>query len=341
MSRAAAVPGVLLVALWLAAAGARAEPAVAVGEALRSVASEAPLPVRNLSPIALVLGLPRAQGERVAARLQTTFTLEHSNNFAGDAAGGDAVVFDGSTTVATLGLRGGLGQRWEWGVEMPYLYHDGGFTDGFIENYHDLFGFPDGGRNEVPRDRLDYRMVTANHEYLAVTDRASGVGDLRLQLGRVLRASTGRQLVARMMVELPSGDEDRLTGSGGVDGSIWLELLDARWLARWGGTLTAAGGVTFTGDELVPGQRKAVGMAHFGVHFPLGRRTTLRAQLDGHSELAQSELEPIGGTALLGTLGASIVLSPSLQLDLGLVEDLTPDRAPDVVFLTALRARFR
>ncbi|HEX7035313.1 MAG TPA: DUF3187 family protein [Pseudomonadales bacterium] len=340
MTRAWPVPLVLLAAL-LAPSSARPDAAVGRAEPEPSSAGAAPLPVRNLSPLAQVLGLPHAQGERVAARLQSAITVEHSNNFTADEAGETAVVFDGSTTVTTLGLHGGFGERWEWAIEIPYVHHGGGFTDGFIEDYHDLFGFPDGDRDEAPRDRIDYRMAAAGHAYLNVTDRESGIGDLRLQLGHVLHQTTGRQLLARAMIELPTGDEETLTGSGSTDASFWLELVEARWLARWNATVTAAGGVTFIGDELVPDQRSAVGTAHLGVHVPVGRRVTLRGQLDGHSELVQSDLEPFRGAALLGTLGATIALSSAVQLDLGLVEDLTPERAPDVVFLIGLRVPFR
>ncbi len=79
---------------------------------------------------------------------------------------------------------------------------------------------------------------------------------------------------------------------------------------------------------------------HLGLHRPFGRRVILRAQLDGNSDVFDTGLAPLGRAALLGTLGGTLALSRTTVLDLGVVEDLSTDRAPDVTFLLSLGVRF-
>jgi hypothetical protein len=302
-----------------------------------------PLRVRNLSPATQLFGLPRPLGAMMTpATMELSLTVEHSNNFTAEAGEQAMVVFDGSTTVANLGLRGSLRERWEWGLEVPIVHHDGGFTDGFLEGFHDLFGFPDGERDEVPRDRLDYHVVYAGNELVAITDEQQHLGDVRAWFGYRLHQSPGREAVLRAMVKFPTGEVDNLSGSGAADATLWLELVDQRWLAAMNTTVTLSGGVTVPGDGdlIADRQRDVVMSAHLGLHYPLTSRITLRAQLDGHSDVIDSGMTPLAEAALLGTLGGSVLLSPSLRLDLGVVEDLTPESVPDVVFVMAVGARF-
>lgn len=332
-----AVAAALVVTL-AGAVPAAAEPAAGDG----STRPALPLQVRNLSPVTRLFGLPRALGGiPEPGRLEASLQVEHANNFAADVDEDVAVLFDGSTTVTSLALRRRLGTRWEWGMELPYVHHGGGFTDGFIEGYHELLGLPDGDRDGVSRDRIDYRVVYRGEEVISVTGADGSLGDARLWLGYRVHAGPGREAVVRGMLELPTGEAADLSGSGSTEGALWLELVDGRWLAALNVTMTLAAGVTFPGEsELGLPQRDLAGSAHLGLHYPLSGRVTLRAQLDGHTAVIDVESTPLGAGALLGSLGGSVRLTPALALDLALVEDLTPDRAPDVVFLTSLRARF-
>lgn len=299
-----------------------------------------PLRVRNLSPLTRLYGLPRPLGDLPSATAELSLTVEHSNNFSAVADDGLTVVFDGSTTVTSLALRGRAAERWEWGVEVPLVHHGGGFTDGFIEGFHDVFGFPNANREAVPHDRLEYRIEDADGTLVNVDEPRRHLGDVAAWIGYRVHHGPQRQVVARSMLELPSGRIDDLSGSETTDVSAWMELVDRRSLAALDSILTVAGGVTVPGSgALLAGrQADAVGFAHLGVHYPLTRRLTLRAQLDGHTDVIDTAARVARG-ALMGTLGGSVGLSRSLRLDLAVVEDLSPHDAPDVVFLITLDAR--
>lgn len=320
--------------LWMGGAVAAAESGTALGGD--------PLRVRNLAPATYLFGLPRPLGESLApGAAELTFSVEHANNFTAQVSDDLAVLFDGSTTVSSLALRRGAGQRWEWGLEVPFVHHSGGFTDGFIEDFHDLFGFPEANRKDVPRGRLEYRVLYRGEELINVTDEGGHLGDVRGWFGYRLLENPARQLAVRAMVEAPTGRTDDLTGSDGTDVTAALELVEHGWLAALDTSVTMMAAVTAPEQSgpLSELQKDLVLSGHLGVHYALTPRIALRAQLDGHSDVIDSGVSAFGGAALLGTLGGSFTLSQATRLDVGLVEDLTPDHAPDVVFLLNLSAR--
>jgi hypothetical protein len=120
-----------------------------------------------------------------------------------------------------------------------------------------------------------------------------------------------------------------------------VELVDAAWLDAIGTTVTVMAALTaLGGGELAPAAQREVAVSgHLGLHYPLTRSVTLRAQLDGHSEVLDTGMKQVSGWALLGTLGGTIGFGRRTWLDLGLSEDLTGDSASDVVFLVTLGAR--
>ena len=332
--------GCLLLAVAVASSSGAAARALEAGTGWTT---GEPLRVRNASPVTQLFGLPRMLGPLAQAdHLELTLLLEHGNSFTGRVAGSSALVMDGSTTVASLALRGGAGARWEWGLEVPYVHHGGGFTDGFIEEFHDLFGFPDGARHAAPRNRLDYRVIDEGGTVVEITGSEGHLGDVRAWVGYRVHRTPGREAVLRMMIEAPTGEVEDLSGSESTDAALWLELVDVRALERLNTTITLAAGVTAPGGGGVLAEERhdLVPHAHLGLHYPLGRRVTLRGQIEGHADVADSRVPHLAEGGLLGTLGSSIRLSPEWRLDLALVEDLTPHRAPDVVFVIMLGARW-
>ena len=81
---------------------------------------QGPLRVRNLSPVVQLYGIPRAVGARTLRdTLEMTLNIEAANNFQSDRRDGTFVFFDGESVLSSLRIRGGFGERWEGGVELP------------------------------------------------------------------------------------------------------------------------------------------------------------------------------------------------------------------------------
>ncbi len=309
-------------------------------------AEAGPLRVRNLMPVAQLYGLPRPLGADLSQPgTRVDLALEVANNFTDKTRAADTAVHDGETYLTTLSVSRALGaqQRFEIGVEVPYLSHTDGHLDGFIDGFHDLFGFPDAGRSDAPRNVLDHQVVVAGVTYADFQRPKGHLGDVRAWFGYQGLRGAERSLALRGMVKFPTGSVDTLTGSEATDFAIWVEYADSRLLRALGLETSLMAGAVLLGDgELAPAaQRDVAGFFHFGLQLPLGKRLRLHGQLDAHTELLDSPLRQIGGSALQGTLGGRIQLGQRFWLDLGVVENLTTKSAPDVTFQVVLGGRFR
>ena len=306
-------------------------------------AVEQPLAVRDTSPLALLYGLPRMHGGTVAGRGgELNFGVDHASSFTGNVAGDDLVFFDGETSVFALRYRHAMGPAWEWGVEVPYVQHDGGFLDAFIDDFHEAFGFTDGGRESAPRDRLDYLVRIDGIDYADVDSSTGGIGDLRGFLGRRLFDDSARSAALRLQIKAPTGKASKLTGSGAWDTTAWVEMTERALLQRIGMTVTLGAGAAFLGDgDIAPDdQESVVGIGHLGLQWPVwGGRLTFKGQLDAHTAPLDRAL-PQTDHVIQGTLGGHLRVGQRYWLDFALIEDLKTKSSPDAVFQLAIGGRF-
>jgi hypothetical protein len=318
------------------------------GAGLAGAAEAAPPPAspfswRNASPPVLALGLPRPRPAALpaAGATETELVLEVISHYSTEARGGERVVLDGETHAATLFLERGVGAGWAASVEVPVLRHDGGFLDPLVDGWHDAFGLPEGGRDRAPRGQVTFAWLDESGTRLRIEGATGGLGDVRLGLARALHAAPDRDLALRLSVELPTGDDDLVLGSGGTDVALSLALSDRRWLARAGMDVQLVAGVLRSGDTAVLEDDVApvAGFGTLGLGLPLGERWVLRGQLDAHTALADSALKQIGGWSVQGGLGVTVRVG-GLLLDAAFHEDLRPGSAPDIGFRFGLRGRF-
>ncbi len=309
------------------------------GKAAVAFADDAPLRIRNLAPASGIYGVPRALGGDVLANgYELTLGTELANNFTGSARKSAVAYFDGETTYLTVGLRGAFAGRWEWGVEAPYVIQHGGYLDAAIDNFHDVFGFDDNGRNAVARDRIRYFVADAGSTYVDLRNDRRGWGDVRVSGGYQLVRDSERSLALRALVKVPTGDVSELTGSEATDVSAWLDYTDHE-LFDWARTsMTGAVGVIVLGDgELLPREQQRTALyGHFGVGYSLTDAWTLKAQLDYHSQLIDAAVDQLGGASVQGSLGARWRFAPKVWTDFALTEDLTADSTSDVLLQIVL-----
>lgn len=313
-------------------AGSIAVPAVA----------EAPLRVRNVSPVAQLYGMPRAMGaELVDSGYELSFGTEIANNFTSNLDGTTFAFFDGETTVFSYGARGALAERWEWGVEIPFVDHDGGFLDAGIDNFHDLFGFDDNGRERANRNQIDYFIRYSGETFVDFQDETDDWGDVRVSLGYQLARDETRAWAVRALVKLPTGEVEHLTGSEAADLAVWFEHARAALFGQPRLSSSAALGAIWLGDgDLVPNrQERFAGYGHVGLAWRIADAVSLLGQVDYHSRLIDSGLDHLGGRGLQGTLGARFRYKERLTTEFAFVEDLTSDSVADVAFQVLIAAR--
>jgi hypothetical protein len=304
--------------------------------------AEAPLRIRNLSPIAGLFGLPRALGGTVLENgRELSFDAEVANNFTSNRDPGNFAFFDGETTTFSYAYRGALADGWEWGLEVPFIDHDGGFLDAGIDNFHDVFGFDDNGRERANRNQIDYFVRFDGQTFVNFQDQVNDWGDVRASLGWQIAHEAGRAWALRAQVKLPTGDVDSLTGSGATDVALWVEHARAGVLGFDRASLNAALGAVYLGEgDLVPDvQEDVAGYAHAGIAWRASDGISFIGQLDYHTRLIDSGLDQLGGRALQGSLGARFRYGDRLTTDVTFVEDLTADSVADVEFQVLMAVR--
>ncbi len=308
-----------------------------------------PFFTRNLSPVVQIFGLPPAEGGFIVPQGQTNLrlALEIANNFTSNESSSESIILDGETSRLAFSLRYGLGQRWEAGVDLPVVSHNGGIFDGFIENWHDFFGLPQGGREGTPRGRLDYRYnQNGGGAELNFSDSGTGFGDVVFLLAYQLsgyESESQRSLAVRGGVKLPSGNADNLRGSGGTDLHLRLAATDAESLKIYDITLFASAGLMWLsrGDVLSDKQRQWVGFGSVGLGWSPLPWLAFKIQADGHTAFFNnSQFEQLDSASAQLGVGGTVQLSDKDTLDLCVSEDIVVDTAPDVNFHVALTHKF-
>lgn len=250
----------------------------------------------------------------------------------------ESLKFDGETTRLGLMYRYGVTDKVELGVELPYLFHESGNLDSFISGWHDAFGLPNGVRDLLPEDQIDFEYADRVSQPVGLSRSTNGVGELRFFGGVRLQSSPGNDTALRFSVKFPTGDSNELRGSGGTDFSIGIagDHTSLWGLARLNGYYRVSG--TYIGEPeiLEDRYRKFVPRISGGLGFQWTEGFELLAQTTLRGAIYDSEIHTLGDTAAVLTIGANIGLGDRYQLALGVGEDINVNTAPDVTLIVSL-----
>ena len=281
------------------------------------------------------------EGAELLGAGQIAFSLSSlvSSHSVVDEEGAESVLFDGETARLEWRLRYGLGDRFELGIELPWVWHSAGRLDSLIDTWHDTFGLPDGFRDDLPQDRLLYRYLDDSGVRLDFRDSSGGLGDLRLMAGFRLGDATNHRTALRFGVVLPTGDADELLGTDAISVSAGLA----------GDLSSLAGSERFSAyyrahlswiDEpaLLPDRyREWVGHVSGGFGYQLSPAVELRTQVAVRTATHDSELLVLGEPSVALSFGGNIRVGERYLLSLVVGEDIKVNSSPDVTFLLALR----
>jgi hypothetical protein len=303
----------------------------------------------NQSPLVQIFGLPVESSATVtpAGHLSVSLTQDIASEYTVSRTNYEQIVLDGESYRWTLAARYGIGERFEAGIEIPYILYGGGFLDGFIEDWHATFGLPQGGRDSAPKNRLSYRYSKNGVQKLNMERSGSGIGDIVLSGGMKLydvRDSIAHDSLAlRSTIKLPTGDSDSLRGSGGTDFSLAL-CGSMNNFTEWGslGVFGSVGGLAMTrGDVLADQQNNLAGFGTVGFGWGPAQWISFKVQLNAHTPLYQgSTLDELSKTSLMLVGGGALKLPGEYLLDIGVSEDVAVATAPDIAFHLGLSKKF-
>ncbi|MES9993496.1 MAG: DUF3187 family protein [Candidatus Thiodiazotropha sp.] len=306
-----------------------------------------PFHVRNMNPFALIYGMPAASSPRLLGDGESylQLTADVANNSIESDADGERIRLDGESYRLALIWRRGLASAWQIGIELPLLAHRDGVMDGLIENWHDIFSLSNSDREEWPRNRLVYRYESSEGDQVLVNTELSGVGDIVVSLSHALAkdGNSNRRIALHSSLKLPTGDAHELLGSGAVDLAFWVSASEQRLFWQWPLNLYGQAGILLKGegDLLADLQQEVVLFGTLGLGWRPETWIDLKAQVDAHSSHYDSELDQLGGAAIMLTVGGSIHLhGDSRRIDISIGENLTTDSVPDFMINLAYVYRF-
>lgn len=291
----------------------------------------APFYTFSKGPLAQLYGLPAAEGGVLLApgARSTALSVDLTSHHVYRNSANETLFFDGESYRTTLVFRQGLARGYEWGFDLPYTAHEGGFLDHTIYEWHDFFGLPQGGRGSVPNNQLQFQYVRNGIVLLDLKQATSGVGDLRLHGARRL----GTHSALRATLKLPTGDSRELLGSGAADLALWLSGEGTATGASVWYFGTAGALALGSGDILPDQQHRLVAFGSAGAAWSPAGWPTFQLQLDGHTPFYRdTTLVPLGASSLSIVFGGRAKIGARTHLDLGVSEDLLLATAPDVTF---------
>jgi hypothetical protein len=315
--------------------------AVLAGAVLPLQLHAEPLYSKNLAPVSGLFGFPVMRNAQVLEQAQFSVLLQGNiaNDYSVDRSGSEFVNFDGETDRLAGRFAYGLGRGWELEGELAWMRHYGGELDRWIEDWHDLWGLPDGNRDEVPRDMINFSYKGPGASF-AMLDDVDGAGDAHLAVVKRLWQSPTAAISARAGVKFGLGEEEDLLGSGSDDYYLSFNFSGQDKSARpltWHGQF----GYLRAGDAEVLGsiQEQDLWFAGLGLEWQTWQQVHLKLQVDSHDAVADSDLDQLGDVAVQLSAGVGWLFAPGWELEFSFSEDIAVDTAPDFVIGLGLRYR--
>lgn len=294
----------------------------------------------NQLPFKQIYGLPSLDNSPLteAGRLRLNFISNLSNTYNVAAGTHDLIVTDAETIRTSLVLSYAVRNNWQLSIEMPYVRHSSGFLDDFIYDWHDFFSMPQNGRAKDSSDQLDISYFSTRGASFNLSGSGGDLGDIRINSAYSLPWKN-RALIISTELKLPTGDFDKLTGSGGTDVSVGLTINDPYSLGQYNITLFGGLAGVYLGDidgDMARVQENFAVAGRVGLGWQVSRLVQLKLQLDGLGPLYDSDIKEMGDPSLQLVMGGSLTFTDDAYLDISIAEDVNTTTAADVSFQLGL-----
>ena len=289
-----------------------------------------PLQARELTPFAQIY--PRSLVTNRDDDWRISIDYELANTQIYETKGDESVALDLEYEYRGVVFERGFADTWALAITLGRGAYSEGSTDGFIEDWHDTFGLPNGSRDKYPQDLIALQYVRGAQQAMDIRTSQSSMTDTQIQLSKSLSESQSINLWATA----PTGDEQQWLGADGVNVGVAWSYTSAfsdrgSWFASLGGMRLAN-----APTPLVQNKDYAASFA-FGGAWALNELVALKLQAHGHTAYYDSNLGPLGDDALVLVMGGTLRLSEEWLLDVSVTEDLAVDASPDVGLHLALK----
>ena len=312
------------VAAWIAAA------------LIAPAAHAEPFLTRNQSALVAVYGLPSPLPARLpaAGNGRIAGVVNWSNTETDETSGDAQYTLDAEVFELRLHLERAFGERYALRVELPWRKVSGGSLDGLIDDWHEVFGLPEGSRDRLPEDQLLIEFREGATTMLRFDESSSGIGDLSAAVGYQLQASDRSAIAAWLTVKAPTGSADDLTGSGATDVAVTLSG-QSQLAEHW--QLFGQSSVAWLGEgDVLPEQQESFAWTLMGgLTWNAWRRLDLTMQVEANSRLYDGLHSDFEGDAIVLTFGGAWRTAGGWRFDVAVSEDVQAGASPDVNFVLA------
>lgn len=229
---------------------------------------------------------------------------------------------DGEHARWALAVRRGIGHGLQLELVVPVIHLGGGFLDPTIEGFHDTFSLGQAGRLGAPRDRFTAYLQSGQREVLLDRGPGTSLGDVVVGLRRDLHRSgttSPFELAAEALLKLPTGDADRLSGSGSPD--FGVQVLATRYFRRSCLHL-AIGAVRLGRHDRFELDAQTLGSGMLAWEVSVGPKTSALLQATvSQSPFTQLDIDELGTASTQLTIGLKHVVGTSVVF-LGITENV-------------------
>ena len=311
------------------------------GLLLPAAAAAGPFLTRNQNPLLALYGLPSPLPARLAnaGSGRVAALVNWSNAAKVENSGDPTFTLDAEAVEARLDVEYAISPQIAVRAELPWRQVSGGSLDGFIDDWHQIFGLPNGSRRRLPQDQFLIHYGLGGETLLRLDEDTSGLGDIPVAVGYQLQASDTHAVAAWLTVKAPVGDPDNLTGSGATDIALSLAM-QSQVGERWE-LFGQLNGVWLGKGDLLPQlQKSSAWSAMAGITWNAWRGLDLTVQLEGNSTVFDGGGTQLSGDAVVFTFGGGYRTQGGWQFDLGISEDVQGGASPDIAFNFGVRRGF-
>jgi hypothetical protein len=222
--------------------------------------------------------------------------------------------------------------NWRINTKIPLIFNRGGSLDSLIEDWHDFFGLPEGGRKSNPNDQLNMEYINNGETVFLQNNATNDIGDIEVALSYYLAGDENKSTELSFGIELPTGSIETNSGNEAVDLALWLvhqrsvtemtKLYGLIAYSRFG-----------SGGQLGEQLNAGAWVAQLGTEHAFSANITGILQFDGHSALIKDSALKAFGNSLQVQVGLKFRnWIANHNLDLFFSEDIYSGSAPDITF---------
>lgn len=228
-------------------------------------------------------------------------------------------------------------QKLLMGLNVAHWRHSAGHWDGFIDEFHQALGFPEGARPFFERNAFAARYTVNG---VVVIDEANSDKLSPRESWGLARLFTHYQWLNRqawsasagVQLSTPLSHNPRaLFGMASTDISAWLSA-QHHFAQTWEqhGALGIAQQIKSIGERANT-RHETIGFGQYGLAWRVNRYIELNTQAHYQGAVLDSQLVSLGDTYAV-VLGGRVYLPQRWNIEISVTEDILPLSAPDVVF---------